>query len=187
MNRNRTIALGVLAFLLVVNLLIFFTYRVRQRARIDDLVARREATEARLVDARNLRSSKERHLQALKDEQDKVKHIYDDRWSTPQRRLVPLLLELRALAEKSSLIPQSIAYTLQDAEKNQGTTAVKIMFGVEGSYANVRKLVNLIELSPQFVYIDAISISNNEAGALRLNLSLKTLFTATEEPAGKRS
>ena len=187
MNRNRSLALGILAALLLANLIVFFTYRVRQKARIDDLVQRREATEARLVDARNLRTSKERHLQALKDEENKVKHVYDDRWSTPQRRLVPLLLELRGLAEKSSLIPRSINYTLEETTKTHGTTAVRIVFGVEGSYANVRKLVNLIELSPQFVYIDSISIRDSELGGLQLNLSLKTLFISAEDAAGKRS
>jgi hypothetical protein len=61
-----------------------------------------------------------------------------------------------------------------------GTTTVEIAFTVQGTYEQVRRLINLLELSDQFVIIDGISLTSTGTlpgdKTLTLNIRLKTLF-----------
>ena len=62
-----------------------------------------------------------------------------------------------------------------------GTSTVGIVFMVQGDYQQVRRLINLLELSDQFVIIDAIALAGSPNDPkLTLNLQLKTVF---REPA----
>ena len=68
----------------------------------------------------------------------------------------------------------------RDAERNGGigTTIVTISFTVHGTYQQIRQLINQLELSDQFIIIDAIHLASAwpANGDLTLNLRLKTLF-----------
>ena len=82
------------------------------------------------------------------------------------------------------------------AKGSIGTTTVEIAFTVQGTYEQSRRLINLLELSDQFVIIDgiglaSISTTNAAPGAdktLTLNIRLKTLFrdTRNNAPAASR-
>jgi Tfp pilus assembly protein PilO len=190
MWRERRWLLILLSIVLLANVVFFFTYRVRQQARIDELKSRREALSARVDDLRAQRQQTESELQRLSAVQADIRHIYDVRWATPNERLTPLLLELRRLAEKSRLQPQSRSYRFEKARAQAlGTEPMTISFGVRGSYDQVRQMINLVELSEQFVFIDEISLTGDAAApsSLAVNLSLKTLFRAEQrEERGAR-
>jgi hypothetical protein len=68
----------------------------------------------------------------------------------------------------------------KDAQKTGrvGTSIVTITFSVHGSYQKIRQLINLLELSRQFVIIDAIHLGGggSSSGELTLDLRLKTVF-----------
>jgi hypothetical protein len=49
-------------------------------------------------------------------------------------------------------------------------------FTVAGTYQQIRRLINLLELSRQFVIIDQISLTAATDQMLTLNLHLKTIF-----------
>jgi hypothetical protein len=74
---------------------------------------------------------------------------------------------------------------IQDREVQRsggiGTNTVVITFTVHGSYQQVRRLINAIELSNQFVIIDAINLASGGGtdSNLTLNLRLKTVFRET--------
>lgn len=179
MNQKRLLVVGVLVLLLLINAVIFFTYRVRQQERIDELRARRDATEARLLDAKNARTEKERQLAGYREISDDVNRIYSETWSTPDVRLTALLVEMQRLAAKSQLIPRTINYTYSEASAKEDTESMTISFGVSGTYEQARRLISLIENSPQFVIIDQISLAQSDGDKLQLTLSLKTLFRDT--------
>ena len=54
-----------------------------------------------------------------------------------------------------------------------------ITFSVDGSYAQLRQLINFIELSDSFLILDEVSLRGNdvEGTPLRISLKLSTLFT----------
>jgi hypothetical protein len=61
---------------------------------------------------------------------------------------------------------------------------VNITFTVQGNYQQIRRLINLLELSDQFIIIDGINLagSGGSDSTLTMNLRLKTLFR--EPPRG---
>jgi hypothetical protein len=187
MSRNRIIALSVVGVLLLINLIVLFTYRVRQKERIADLIQTKEGLEQRLLETRNSRLARDKQLALYRSTISSVQRIHEQQWATPEQRLVPLILEVRSLAQKSKLIPKTVNYTLADDAKNKEISTIDISFGVEGTYRQVRSLIRMIEQSRQFVYIDSINLSERKGEELQLDLRLKTLFSTPRQTEGSDS
>jgi len=86
-------------------------------------------------------------------------------------------------------VPKSIGYERVQQTSSRVRTAaetVTITFGVQGNYQQVRRLINLFELSRQFIIIDQISLSSAQDQLLSLNLRLKTIFRDIAPVATKR-
>jgi hypothetical protein len=120
--------------------------------------------------------------------QSDLQQLYNERWSTAMQRLTALIDEVKRLAAASHLEPPSYTFTSGETKNSTivsntkgsiGTTTVEIAFNVQGTYEQVRRLINLLELSDQFVIIDGISLATSGASTdktLTLNIRLKTLF-----------
>ncbi len=172
----------VLGGFLLANLLFFVTYRVRFQQRVESLDARLDQTREQLASARAARTGAEKELAVYRQIITTVDRVYDDWWGTPEDRLAPLLIELRALARRSGLIPRSISYSQAEAKRDGDTSSLTIAFGVAGSYDQIRRLINLLELSDQFVIIDEITLGKGSGDALYLNIRLRTLFNNPAVP-----
>lgn len=180
MWREKRILLAVLGILLAANALFFLTYRVQYQARLTELDDRRDQAAARLSQERASRVLAERRLAAYRKISRDVQDVYNQQWSTEPQRLAALIAEVKRLAIASQLIPKSISYnrTQPAAQRRERTAAeiVTINFSVQGNYQQVRRLINLLELSRQFVIIDQISLASSQDQSLTLTLQLKTLF-----------
>ena len=181
--REKSILLVVLGVLLAANTLFFFTYRVQYESRLQELDQRLADSNTRLAQARAARIGAERRYQTYLKIQGDVQEVYNERWSTQAERLAPLITEIKRLAVASQLVPQSYSFTKTEtaaetdrATRGMGATTVGISYAVGGNYTQVRRLINLLELSQQFVIIDQISIASQDEKTLTLNLHLKTLF-----------
>lgn len=176
-REKKWILIGLGAFLLA-NLLFFVTYRVRYEERVKELDTRLHDAQDRLKRARNERAATQQELITYRSTVKNVDTIYTDVWSTSNRRLAPLIIEVRQLASRSGLTLNAINYDVTAQRKELGASFFVISFAVQGSYAQIRRLINLIELSRQFVIIDEISLTGDPTGAnvLQMNLQLKTLF-----------
>jgi len=190
--RERRTLLVVLGILLAANTIFFFTYRVQFEERLRDLETRKGQMEQRLTEVRNARQLAERQYAAYRRVQKDIDEIYNVRWSTQSARLAPLITEVKRLAAASQLIPPTYSFSSASASANTktdttgtlNTTVVGIAFGVQGNYQQIRRLINLLELSPQFVIIDSISLSSAAEQNLSLTLHVKTLFRDTSAPRG---
>jgi hypothetical protein len=181
--REKRILLIVLGVLLLGNTLFFFTYRVQYQKRLQDLDARLNLSEARLQRTQNERLAAEQQLGAYRQVQQDLQMIYNDRWATEPQRLTALINEVKRLSVASQLVPRT--YSFSKAEEREasktsriGTNTVMINFTVQGNYQQIRRLINLLELSDQFVIIDGINLagSGGSDSTLTMNLRLKTLF-----------
>jgi hypothetical protein len=193
--REKRVLLIVLGLLLLANTIFFFTYRVQYVSRLQDLDTRQEQAEAQLDQARNARITAEQQLAAYKKVQADLQVLYNERWSTPMQRLTALIDEVKRLAAASHLQPPSYSFTNGESKQvstapstkgSIGTNTVGIAFTVQGTYEQVRRLINLLELSDQFVIIDSISLGANGSATdkvLTLNIRLKTLFKDVRTPA----
>ncbi|HYO79625.1 MAG TPA: GspMb/PilO family protein [Thermoanaerobaculia bacterium] len=187
--REKRILLIVLGVLLVANIAFFFTYRVQYQNRLDDLDASLEAAEKTLADARMQRAGIERRIQGYQKTEADIAEVFDQHWSTQSKRFTVMFGEIKQLAEASSLVPSSYSFDRDEAdakaagmgrsavrEADLGATEVGMSFNVAGTYQQVRRLINLLELSRQFIIVDRISLSASDAERLSLTLHVKTLF-----------
>ncbi len=187
--REKRVLLIILALILVANTVFFFTYRVQYQSRLDTLDERMKQAQTRLDDAKKARSDAERTLQGFRSVEKDVAVVYDEYWSTESARLTDMIGEVKRLAVASSLIPTTYSYDRREAESSDrkksevGAIEVGVSFGVQGTYEQTRRLINLLELSRQFVIIDQISLATAEGDRLNLTLHLKTLFRDGAEQA----
>lgn len=197
--REKRILLIILGLLLAANAIFFFTYRVQYQTRLNELDERLATADAQLQTARNSRIQAERQYQSYIQIQSDVKEVFDEHWSTEDARLTLMLAEIKRLGNASNLIPNAYTFDRKQVEAvaaagsnrvhkaDIGATEVGIGFSVEGTYEQVRRLINLLELSRQFVIIDRVSLTANKGAALTLTLHVKTLFRddAANRPRAK--
>jgi Tfp pilus assembly PilM family ATPase len=158
---------------------------VQYEKRLADLDARLQESQSRLQQARNGRALAEQQIASYQKVQRDLRMLYNERWSTQTERLTALISEVKKLVTASHMDgPRSLNFTHTDAPRDQsglgsvGTSTVGITFTVQGTYDQVRRLINLFELSDQFVIIDGIGLSGTgpDSKVLTMNLRLKTLF-----------
>ncbi|MBV8517442.1 MAG: hypothetical protein JO197_08580 [Acidobacteria bacterium] len=184
--REKRVLLIVLAVILAANTIFFFTYRVQYQSRLDATAQRLSEAEAQLRSAKADRAKADTALASYRRIERDVQDIYDHHWSTQAERLTAMIGEVKRLAVASALVPPSYAFDAaavqaQNAGNRRraepiGATEVGIAFSVTGTYDQARRLINLLELSRQFVIIDSISLVAREGNQLTLNLHVKTLF-----------
>ena len=181
--REKKLLLIILGVLLAANTVFFFTYRVQYQSRLDELDERLAQASAELENVRASRQRVERTLAAYNASEADVMRVFDEHWSTQASRLTALIIEVKRLAVASNLIPRAYSFDRGESKRvmgerrdSLGASEVGIAFTVQGTYAQVRRLINLLELSRQFVIIDQVGLSAAEGDALTMNLHIKTLF-----------
>ena len=185
--REKRLLLTITGVVLLLNVVFFFTYRVRYEERLHDAETRLQASQAQLDQAHAARLAAQRQIALIQTEQKQIGEIYNDRWSTEAERLVPLIVEVKRLAAVSHLVPP--AYTFSETTSKVDETGtlpssvVGITFSVEGTYQQIRELINLLELSPQFIIIDSVGFTGaTRGGTLGVTIHVKTLFKDTRPP-----
>lgn len=180
--REKRIPLAILGALLLANVVFFFTYRVQYQNRLEDLDVRLRASQDRLAQAQRMRQTAQLQVDGYRKVQQDLQSLYNERWSTQTARFTSLITEVKRLVVASQLVlPRTSTFSHTDAHSSKETGAmdtavVGINFTVQGSYDQVRRLINLLELSDQFVIIDGISLAGGNDKILTLTLRLKTLF-----------
>lgn len=204
--REKRIPLAILGVFLLANAVFFFTYRVQYENRLSALEADKHAAEQHVEQLRARRAQTEQQIAMYRKAQAEIATIYNDRWSTVPERFTALINEVKRLETASQLIGRSHGFAQSEKDVKEaaglGTNVVTISFSVQGTYAQVRRLINLLELSDQFVIIDAIGLSGSSqagivggepgasppppaaanvppTGPLTLTLRLKTIFRST--------
>ena len=182
--REKRILLIVLGALLVANTIFFFTYRVQYENRLRSLDDQRDTVKAELEAAKHARVVAEQQLAGYHKVENDIRQIYDEEWSTQQERLTPFIGEVMRQATASQLVPRSYAFggnQTKGAAKTQSANAfeVSIAFPVEGTYQQVRALINRLETSDQFIIIDQITLGSETGERLNMTIRVKTLFRGT--------
>ncbi|MGZ5474148.1 MAG: hypothetical protein ACXW31_14900, partial [Thermoanaerobaculia bacterium] len=185
--REKRILLLILATLLLGNVVFFMTYRVQYQSRLDEMDERLAQAEGQLESSRRAREEAEAKLQAYKKVERDIAEVFDQHWSTRPRRLTLLIAEVKRLANASNAIPKTYTFAREDEAKVAakglrgrdvavGANEVSITFSVDASYDQVRRMINLLELSQQFVIIEGVGLTAGDQNQLTLNLRLKTVF-----------
>lgn len=109
--------------------------------------------------------------------------FYSDRLATESERLTRIIAEVKTLAQRSGLEPLAIEYPDEPIE-GFGLRRRAFVFGVEGTYTELRQLLNLLELSQSFLTLEEVGLveGGGGGGVLRISLRLSTLFATEDSP-----
>lgn len=179
-RRRLLLWLPALVFLLA-NLVALAVYPFRFAGRVEvtaDEVEQARAALAELVDERR---DLEAQQQAIVRTRLAVDELYTERLAAESERLTRIIAEVKDLASRSGLTPPSVSYPTEPLEE-YGLRRRGFVFAVEGSYADLRKFVNLLELSNTFLTLEEVALSESSGGALRIQLRVSTLFATGDGP-----
>ncbi len=104
-----------------------------------------------------------------------VAELYESRLATEAVRLTEVIAEVKGLARRANLEPRSISYSEVDIEEH-GLIQKSIVFGVEGSYSEIRQMINLLEISEMFLILEEIRLRETAGETLGIDLVVSTLF-----------
>jgi hypothetical protein len=172
-DRWRLWVPAALAFVLAAGaaILYFGLYADRVTTLRQDLVAESAQLERARVERRELEAARQR----VSLNQAAIREFYDERLSTERRRLTRLIGEFKGLAARAGLRPDAISYPKTEIER-YSLTKKGIVFNVKGTYEGLRRFLNFLDLSDDFVTLEQIGVSANEGAQLDLSLTLSALF-----------
>ena len=121
-------------------------------------------------------ASREQLWVGATENRERLERLRKERFATERSRFTEQVRELKALAVRAGLEPDTIAYP-QDQLLDFGLVRRSFVFSVVGGYGALRNLLHLLELSPSFLTVEEIGVSENR-GQLAVQLRLSTLFEA---------
>lgn len=162
----------------------FAVYKLGYAGRVETLQERLDGQAQQLRDLEGQRRSVEAMLARVRTNEQQVEQLYAERLSTRSRRLTGITSEVKELAAKSGMVPRSLSYPEEDIEEF-GLIKRSFVFSVDGTYVELRKFLNLLEISRSFLSLDEVSVgSSSEGPELHIELSLSTLFARDAEDSG---
>jgi Tfp pilus assembly protein PilO len=143
----------------------------------------RQALEVRRAEV----EAEERFLAALRTAEGDLGTLRQDVLATREERLVRVQLEVKALADRFSIDMASINF---DSEilGDEGLDRLVMTMPLEGGYANLRKFLQAVETSHEFLVVERVALGEGRTGGTAtLELSI-TLATYLEAPTdGERA
>lgn len=135
---------------------------------------------ARLEEELATRTAEREQLEAVaaaaKRNQARLVEFYGERLGTQGEKFTSILSEVRMLARRAGLDPRAFQYPEQPVEE-LGLVQQSIVFGVDGTWQELRRFIRLLEQSESFLVLQEVSLSGGSRGEeLRIALTLSTLF-----------
>jgi Tfp pilus assembly protein PilO len=160
--------------LVAVNLTALVVYRQTFAGRVDQLEVAYEEDQARLRQVRSQRQQIGERVATAEQTRDAVQSLYRDTFGTERSRLTEMIREVKAHAYTAGFEVTRISYPEEQLE-DYDLVRLAFVFTVEGSYANLRRFINALELADSFITLEQIQLREREGG-LAVNLQLSTLF-----------
>lgn len=156
--RQRVWVWSVALGFLLANCFGLLIYKVGYSDRVKTLRGEVAEQNKELADARAQFAQQNDLLRQARVNRQGILRLYDDNFSTRRRRLTGVTAEVRMLASRAGLTPRSINYPEEQIQQ-YGLIKRSFIFSVEGRYADLRKFINLLELSDSFLTLESISLA----------------------------
>lgn len=171
--------------LLLVSVGLLSLYRTSYSLRVAQLEAQLLRERGQLEERKQQRVALEERLQVAESSRSGIERLYRETFATERERLTQVIRELRDLAARAGLVPSSVSYPEEHLEE-YGLLRKSFVFSVEGDYSSLRRLINFLEVSPSFLTLERVQVSDTRRSDLAISLQLSTLFAAepneTEAP-----
>jgi Tfp pilus assembly protein PilO len=124
-------------------------------------------------------AAQEEALERMRSNESQLDDFYTTRLAPPSERLTDVIREVRTLARTAGLQPTVLDYPRDDLTE-YGLVRRTFSFAVEGSYEQLRRFINLLELTDTFLSLEEVSLAGRgkDTSQLRISLRLSTLFVA---------
>jgi type IV pilus assembly protein PilO len=169
----------------VVNLALFSAYRLVYSGQVENLRERLVSRTEQLEELKAEAQEAERLVAAAHGTREALAGLYEHRLASERTRFTKVTGEVRELARRSGLEPNAMSYPTEEIE-DYGLVKRYFTFSISGTYVELRRFINLLELTPTFITLEQVSLSgdDNQGNQLRIRLSLSTLFAEEgREPA----
>jgi type IV pilus assembly protein PilO len=174
----------------------YVVYRFGFADRVESLDASLEERQKELAPLATERARLERLIQRSQRNDVEIRRLYEERFSTRSQNLTRITREFHRLARAAGLEeleePQTVSYPQREIEE-YGLVKRSIVFSVDGTYLELRKFINLLEISESFLTLEEVTLAGEEAEQgpeLHIRLVLSTLFAredgSAEAPAAPR-
>lgn len=160
---------------IVLNLAWLSAFGSGAKLRAADLDSRLSRARAESAEVSTRLAERERLWITATENRQRVEELRREVFSSERRRLTAMVREVKDLATRSGLAPTSIRYP-EEVFSEFGLTRRSVDFSVEGTYADLRTFLHLLELTPSFVTVDDLGVNERNAGRLGISLRLSTLF-----------
>lgn len=177
--RRRPLRWAVPLAAIVVNFAWLSAFGSGARLRAADLDSRLSRARAESAEVSALLAAREKLWITATENRERVERLRRETFSSERARLTAVVREVKDLATRSGLAPSTIRYP-EETYSDFGLSRRSIDFSVDGDYADLRTFLHLLELTPSFVTVDEISVSERDRGRLGISLRLSTLFVEGE-------
>ncbi|MEO1366024.1 MAG: hypothetical protein AAFX50_02520 [Acidobacteriota bacterium] len=169
-----------------VNLLALVFFQTAFAGRVDALKQRYDNQAERLEMLRTESERAENFTRAVGTQTDAGDLLYTDYFSSEGLRFTRTLREVRRLAREAGMNPRQFSYP-QDVVEVYGLVRRGMNFPVSGTYEQLRRFINMLELTDTFITMEAVELGDirgaREGRAdpnLSVNLRLWTMYVDTE-------
>lgn len=174
--RERKVLFVVLLAVLAVNAVVLVSYRTFYDERLRALLSEQESLEKARDAARKAAEEAVASERRLFETQSTLTAFFNETLGEREKRIVPLLEEIYRTTRAADLRPDSIGYSSVD---EPGTDALSMTFSVQGSYANVKRLLSELERSPRFLVVEQLGLGGGSAedpDVVRIAITVKNYF-----------
>jgi Tfp pilus assembly protein PilO len=123
---------------------------------------------------------KEQYRASLEKSRDDMKHLAADILSTRQRRMIAVQLEIAKLVKEFGIALERVQYENESVD-NGALERFAIVVPLAGGYSNLRKFIQAVETSDNFLVIERVALGAGKSSDLvELNITLATYFIAPD-------
>ena len=179
-----------LAFCLV-NALLVAVYYARFAGNVQALENVKDAELAKRADIERQKRNAHDFLQSVDDRHAMMTTLYEDYFSTEEKRVTAMIREAKSLARQAGLRPTAVSYPKQELPFGR-LTQRRMVFPVEGTYSQLRTFMNFLELTDHFLTLEGISLGGNVVSmgrepTLGVSLKISSIFVTDEEDRASSS
>jgi hypothetical protein len=156
----------------VVNLALLLAHRLAISGWEGALAGRLSRAETRIERL----ETEHRHLEGLLSDAERARTdiatVYADTLGVEAERLTAMMAEVKSLARRAGMQPEVISYPREELH-GYGLRKKSFVFGVEGSYQELRRFINLLEVTPSFLVLEEIGLQEGGGSGVELQISLR--------------
>ncbi len=163
--------------LLILNLIAWGWFEAAYSGSAESLNQSLERRVAEIDELKTMVNRQRWVLGKVKATEAHVARFSSSRLASPEARLTAVLREVRQLAAKAGLEPSTFSYP-EDQLSEFGLEKRWVNFSIRATYMELRRFINLLELSDSFLTLEDLSLSGRpEDKQLRISLQVSTLFS----------